>query len=508
MTGGSAGAEKVEAQGSGGGSGIRIVGRDVPIMFLTGKQSVTGRILPARDLSYGHADPAYKTSVVPYRDLESGRQNPSDGTPAFTNWFVTVELQSFVGGTYKDGGIDYVSPITLQKMAGVTGVDAMDPVAECFFLVKRWLKEDKEKNNLSPDRRAYLERTVDRGGMRDNPMFQSPNTTSFVNVWAVDPQDGKHKNALLKLGKTAMDHLKEVLSNRTPRSMNSPHDPTWPDYLLGDITDPKIGLQFHSTQAQFPAVARPVNVLRFSNNHKEQDLTGAKPLPVSEEVLAGRFEIAGDNHVFEIPTFQEILDWMVDSGKFDLDIVKEACGAHGDMGRTERIAVPAPTKPVETPAAQTAQTTAPTATPAPQPVVADAEPQYYWVVEGGKTVKREALELSGYEGRMMKVGESAWRMASDYGFVPTPPPPPVEEPPPPPPEDLPPPPPVEEPPPPPVEAPPPPPADAPPPAQAPTGDRTEQSARLDELRTKMTTAPDSLTEAEMQELVTLTQALS
>jgi hypothetical protein len=114
------------------------------------------------------------------------------------------------------------------------------------------------------------------------------------------------------------------------------------------------------------------------------------------------------------------------------------------------------------------------------------------VVVDGLSVSKAAVDLSGYTGPMMAEGDSEWKTEKEYGFG-VAPPPPVPTPP------VPPAPP----------APPPAPAETPAqPAAAPVGDADGKKARLDELRARMTAKPDDLSDDEMQELVTLTQALS
>jgi len=410
IMGGSAGSNKMDEKG-GSHKSLRMFEDGVRTIIPKLKDTFQGRILPAFDWTMSEADDAFMSGFSPYRDLESGMTDKLTDTPAYTGWFSMVERQNFVGKE----SVDYISPKTLKKLAGVTGIDAADPIEECFWHIYDLVKSGDK--TLEPLIRP-------KGGYKEYKMFRSASTAGLINVYACDPYDQEWKVMVQLCSQAYMNALKEKLAFPTPRSV-SIRDENFPDYLFGDITDPATGLKFITCQVEDNG--KQINSLRFSKNAKDHDLSGVEILPVDESVLAQRHKLTGENHCMIFPTYQEIIDFMTADGGFDMEIVKEVCGDKANIGASTRLgATQVDATPDERdeeynediPMGDEDLTEG-----APTPEQED-DVRLFWVEQDGDTVEmsekalQEAVD-AGFEGDVVLQGEEDWQTPADYGITKT-----------------------------------------------------------------------------------------
>ena len=415
---GSNGAQNAEQAGRPGGvKPFHPFAEGVDYTFLSAKKSVSGRILPAFDPSFSTADEAYKTSHIPYRSSEE--IDKLTGFQAFTNWFVSLQFQAFLGRT----GVSYVSPRMLSG-TGAGPDECLDPVAECFFYCKAQVKQ----NNLEYKR--YVE-AQGSGKDREDPPFKMPRDVVMFNLYHHDAHDGKWKVTLPIVSKVGFDHVLEVLNSyRNPDA--TPRDPNWPSLLLGDVTHPQTGLRVSSCMAPLGMGGNSVNTLRFTDSATPKDLKGAEVMPVGPEVLAQRYDLTGEGLV-TIPTTQQIVDFMLHDPLYPREIVKRVCGEFADVtDGTQRSAPPEDTHPDLAPQGPPppAPPQAPKAPPAPT-----ADTRKFWVVKDGGTIGTPQtvdaiLGLTGVSVVMPEDQSGGWKAPEEYGIVkppaaPQPPPPPA-----------------------------------------------------------------------------------
>lgn len=412
---GSTGVQNAEQAGRGGSKPFYPFASGVDYTFLSAKKNVTGRILPAFDPTFSRADEAYKTSFIPYRSSEE--IDKTTGFQAFTNWFVSLQFQAFLGRT----GVSYVSPRMLSG-SGAGPDECLDPVAECFFYCKAQVKQ----GNMEFKR--YVD-TQGQGKDREDPPFKMPRDVVMFNLYHHDAQDGVWKVTLPIMSQVGFNHVLAVLdSYRNPSEQ--PRDANWPSLLLGDITHPQTGLRASSCVAPLGMGGNQVNTLRFTDSHSPNSLKGSEVMPVGPEVLAQRYDLTGDGLV-TIPATQQIVDFMLQDPLYPKDVVKRVCGEFADVtGGTQRSAPPpedthpdlAPQSPPQ----------APSAPPPPPPA---ASGKKYWVVKDGHTIGQPQtveviLGLTGVSVVMPEDQSGGWKAPEEYGIVKTPVAPPPPPPPP------------------------------------------------------------------------------
>lgn len=415
---GSRGVENSENAGKGGAKPFYPFASGVDYTFPSAKKALSGRILPAFDPSFSSADEAYKTSFIPYRSRDE--IDKTTGFQAFTNWFVSLQLQAFLGKTM----VTYVSPRMLSA-TGASRDECIDPVAECFF----YCKDQVKQGNTEFDR--YVKTPQ---GSKDDPPFKMPRDVMMFNFYHLDPQDNQWKVTLPIMSRVGFEHILNVLdSYRNPEAQ--PRDPEWPSLLLGDVTHPQTGLRASTCMAPLGMGGNPVNTMRFTDSHTPNSLRGAEVMPVGPEVLAQRYDITGDGLV-TIPTQQQIVDFMLNDPVYPREIVKTVCGEFADVtdGGTQRSGNPGEYKDTHEDLVPQSSPPPPQAPLAPQPPPAPkADSRKFWVVKDGHTIgQRQTVDailgLTGVSVVMPEDQSSGWKSPEEYGIVkapeaPQPPPP-------------------------------------------------------------------------------------
>lgn len=295
-------------------------------MFVTpsANKEVRGRILPCFDFEVPLNSPRFKTAWVPYRDPSAvDPDNPENHAP-WNQWYFPFEVYSYMGPNKRT----FLSPKVRARL-GLTDLaeEAHDPIARMCYLMQ---KDEKWKHLGHLCASTYNAPP----GTPTPPLSRSRNLV-FLNFYG-SYGDREDHNFVLQLPEGGMDFIKGQL-NKFKRSSAKTIDPDWPDYMFGDVTNPKTGLRAWSTQR--PYFDKTVNTITFSKN--DDSAADAEVLPVSDEVLAGRLNFF-DETVMHIPTPQEVLDYVLDDGMVPLEFIKHAVGKY--------LNVPdAPTRKVEQP---------------------------------------------------------------------------------------------------------------------------------------------------------------
>lgn len=438
-TGGSSGDEALDK--SRGGGAMSMFQDGVDYLYTKKDKPIFMRILPARDNSMSVEDTARLGSVVPYRDVASGIMDKGTNSEAFTAWYLTIRANRFFG----KNGVSFISPLTMGLFAGATPEDKADPVLDVY----RWLKEHGGPGT----KYASLTDKDNKNGY-----FKSPGDAVIMNVCYKDGPTWK--NALLMVSKTALADFKETLSLYAARDTKV-HDDNFPKYLFGDITDPQSGLVVSTTTKKMDTGNDYVG---FAIGDSDKEIVGTQSHPVGQDVLDARYELLSDE-TLKIPTYQEIVDYMVIDGSVPIEVIEAACGHMAtidhekagtlktkaeyeaeearrkaqstqggstslgpqDAAKTETPATPA-TPAAEAPAAPAKPAApkppAPPAKPeAPKPPTPPAPPKAedVWHVNPAGDVEQVSLDTlrnSSYDGMVMALAEgSDWTPIAS--FVPT-----------------------------------------------------------------------------------------
>lgn len=436
MTGGTKGAANMGKRGPKTG----FFHSQIRHAFASGDREIQGRILPAFDTSLSVEDKAYKTSYVAYRDMsaEPSEYDQDTNTPPFTGWFQLFKGYRFVGRSMDS----FISPLTLRGI--VPDTDSRCPLFDCYMKAKKSDNPDWTgligNKNASKDERGVL---------------PAPSVLAVLNMYLKTEKDG-WENAAFTMPQASLIDFKTKLSVLTPRSMPEPYDPDFPDFLFGDITHPNTGLMVTGAKIAL-ATNAAIKFNGFRIGRSERNLDGVAKRPVTDDVLARRYDLSSDS-VLKILSYQDIVNLILDDGFLPYDLVAEACSEFADVSESRVKGTPVTqTKESRTPSKAAGQA-------AEDKLLSrdtGARGDTYWTVSGGKTVKVAGSEITervenGEDPKTIKVMHldktGGWQTAADMGWKASsedeaPPPPDEDDAPPPPDED---------------DAPPPPDDDAPP----------------------------------------------
>lgn len=432
-----------------GSTGGSLFAPGVRVVYPKQNSVLRGRVMPSFNITMNQADQMYKTSWMPYRDRNAPELDKHTQTPAFTPFFVNIQSHRFFG--FKERS--FLSPRTLQIMEGATAEQIADPLIDLYNGIKRTKDENLIKN--------YLKKIDDKKNSR--PKVPLPSKQAVMNFYH-EGENGTWETSLLVLSRGAMDHLKEQLAWPVP-SGKTPHDPNWPEFLFGDITDPETGLLATVSLTKLENIS--AHCLHFSTKKYSLDGAVVKKIPASE--LANRYDILSLD-VLVIPTYQQIVDIIVQETDIDLELVKRYCGHAANVGNRsygrptkydqdldeesldedqddlsyESVQTPQSSLSSHAPVAPPAPPAPPVppAPPAPPaPPVAPVAEEKFWVIPSGSQNRTPVQMTKSELQAMVNNGDqnadvmtldqkSGWKKPADFGIAtvavpPTPPVPPA-----------------------------------------------------------------------------------
>jgi hypothetical protein len=285
---------------------------NVKIVFPSEKNKVEGRILPAFDHTLPLTDEAFQTSYLPYRDAEA---ISSSGHPHFNWWYYAeFEVYRFWGPENRS----FFSPRTKRALGiAETRADSFDPLDRMNYMVRN----DEKWKHLS------YHTVFNSSEKRLLTMPQKIGLCNFFGTYTVkDDEEQVAQNFLLGLSQGGFSLIQDAL-NKGPRGNPAYHDANWPDYLLGDVTDPKTGLNAWSTQKAVGAAkgaGKPANTMIFST--QEDFLKGHEAIAVPPEALVNRTRFLDFENTMYIPSAHEIVTYLIEETDLPVELIKEACG--------------------------------------------------------------------------------------------------------------------------------------------------------------------------------------
>lgn len=321
LKGGSAG-QREDDNVSGGSKYGSFFKDGVQSFALTIKTPIKVRFLPAFDYSLTREDEAFKTSVLSYRtgNLDD-ETDPLTDTEGFSSWFFTVKGYTFFGNDQKK----FLSGYTLGEPYYETGID---PIRDTYVYiskslthfpasVKELVDKKEEVDGKLVSKKTYLQKT--------------PREFALANVLLFNPEENTWENKILEFTSASLNHLKRTLCVKAGRD-DEVITPEWDKYLFGDITHPKCGSIANTKKTKIENYETAC--FYFSKNN--QDLIGREALPVTDEQLAKRWDIADTDNVTHISPYQELLDYLVADGEVPLEILEAACGKYGKIDKSLR----------------------------------------------------------------------------------------------------------------------------------------------------------------------------
>lgn len=278
--------------------------------FMSSSKPYTGIIMPAFDPAYSPEDPARKTSWHAYRsNTEVIPSGPGKGLGAFTDWFIFVLGYAYYG----EGMSTFVSPLTI-------GED--DPIQD----IRKYIYSQKNKGIT--DYEYLVEKGKSRTDIRPIPAVSK---LMLINVWSgagnAKVKDQTVGNRVLVLKEQAANKLFSDLNAFRPAAIAQPFDADWPHFLYGDPTHPDHAIEVTSmeyTPAQgFPGTA--LNLGEMTMTSPGTMSLSSKRVIITEDMLSGRYELNDIENVLHIPTYEEMVDLLVEEAIIPYNLIKTVC---------------------------------------------------------------------------------------------------------------------------------------------------------------------------------------
>ena len=283
----------------------------------SGKFAVDGRILPARNPAL-LGKPEYETSVLTYRLcntaslVDQSMLDADRNVPKTTNWFVgMLAVRMFGSNTPRH---DIVSPRTRKVYPGFKA--GPDDLACPFHDIRHYVKKLAEEDEALTDR--YLK----GADAKTAPIVPQLKTFLLCNMWGLVGTDAHRNNASENfLGFITDFGFKNMLDRLTfpPAYGTASRDPNFPEFMLGDVTDPKTGLWAWGQQVQ-EGVTTPWS---WTFSKSPNTLDGSSVVVMTDEILAKRYAL--DHTLFNILSYQEIVDIICEDKSIPHRFVETAC---------------------------------------------------------------------------------------------------------------------------------------------------------------------------------------
>ncbi len=266
-------------------------------------------ILPAFDYSLNPADPAFKESYVPYKD--KSKWDAKNSKYGFTPWF-----NSFLAYRYYGKGMStFMSP----KSGGYP-----DPIVDLCDYVQSAAK-------MGDNTYKYLmTRHAPKSG--EFTALLNPSPVHILNIWGsntnVRSKDQEVKNRILLLNSVAFDHLTKLLHTA---GMTDDPDPNWPNFSYGDPTDPNRAIvctpMAYSTTMSGSNSTVSCQVLNLGEVVPQGNGVhlSVRRMQITPAMLRGRYNLCDLVNVLHVPTYDEIVELLVDEGLVPYDLIEKVC---------------------------------------------------------------------------------------------------------------------------------------------------------------------------------------
>ncbi len=287
-------------------------------VYVIGKQSVDhklkGVILPSYDFTMSLSDESFGAYVgacwtdQPQKNLERHFAANAFALP--------LAMYPFLGPRKEH----WLSPSNRVNMIGNDTIDK-DDAADAFDDLNKWIRRNKSLSQAKKD--FFLK--ADK--MTDDPLVPGRSVRYFALNECRDNENQDWHLALTMFTSSAYSYMLEQMrwihQDKTP-----PRDPNWPNYMLGDPTDPRAALVWHVDKVQLdPKDPQQTNCIKFTEKREFLD-EDQRTREISKVTLAKRF-LLPDPANWNIPTYEDQVEFML--ANYDpavtADMIRAACSA-------------------------------------------------------------------------------------------------------------------------------------------------------------------------------------
>ena len=298
------------------------------IKYITGSDKTSNirlRLLPDFNESLSHADPAYPTSWVPYR--QAGVMNQTTGRDELSGFFIQLRAYRYWGRQQ----LTFFSPSCRDLDPTASIEDRIDPIAACREVARkdgRWKHLTEKPTGPDSDK-------------LDKAPLAGPSTMAFMNAitWS-QSQTGVIMpdtvcNSIVGLSGMGFDLLiKQLDWLTTAEARREQLDPAWPTYLLGDVMAPTWGrIGWFAQQATEGNKSQQIWTVKFTA--QDQRLVGDALMPLAPDVanrfLAGRYNLGDTEKVLHVMKPKEVIEMMLADGLLPRDLIAYACSHIADI---------------------------------------------------------------------------------------------------------------------------------------------------------------------------------
>lgn len=259
-------------------------------------------ILPSFDYTKGSSE--FKTSYVPYRELNSDLEDPITKTAAFTDWAKSCKGYSYFG----NDKMNFVSPLTGKAYnARKSKKDGKiryyppyntDPIVD----IRNYIFFNQEK--VDPRSLKLIQK--DEKGIARLP--SGPKTYILSNA-LVSVDNGDWQFKVIAYTETAYIDLIKTLSISTPKNAYGV-TPAFDEYYFGDITDPVTGTILSVTKKS-SGIGPDFAGFNLSPTNVKVD--GRRPVPqglITPDILSKRV-VLNDTDYLDVWSYQRIVDMLI-----------------------------------------------------------------------------------------------------------------------------------------------------------------------------------------------------
>lgn len=308
------------------------------------KNNIKGYILPSFDSTLSNFDLYKKSSYESYRD--SSVQDPTTGFDVFTSWFVPLgslgsgdKDSKFVtsGGVYQyfcNSKSTFISPTinadSPKYIRDILETSTGDPIRDLRIYIGT--HKDKDPAMLEAYNKYVVKPIFNRDNPRDTPIWAlpTPKMGYLVNAYCTGSNPyaedyTEMKNRVLLITSMTFTELLNDLDKYGPGTMKS-IDPDYPDFLYGDITNPKRALMFTGQTINANISYTKLNFGTY--NPRTGLVCNQTDLTAIPGVLEGRYNLTDTQNVVKIPTYDEVVKLLIDEGVVPYNLIALVCAYH------------------------------------------------------------------------------------------------------------------------------------------------------------------------------------
>jgi hypothetical protein len=284
-------------------------------LYAIGKQSIEnglrGVILPSYDFTLSLNDQSFSSSVG-----ACWTNQPQEGMErhfAANAFALPILMYPFLG----ESGEHWLSPSNRNNMIGNDSLDP-DEALDAFDDLNKWVRRNKQFSQEKKDHFLKAET------MKDSPLVPGRSVRYFAQNECRDKENDWHL-AVTMFTASAYSYLLEQLRWRH-QDEGAPRDKNWPNYMIGDPTDPEAALEWHVNKVLVSTKDKQeTNAIKFTERREFLD-ANQKSKKIKPEVLASRFLMV-DPASWNIPTYESQVEYMLK--EFDpavtADMIRAAC---------------------------------------------------------------------------------------------------------------------------------------------------------------------------------------